>query len=282
MDAKPVRALRPPAGLRPAQLGIVLTGRVILGHVSATLVDLAGRGFLGLDEADTDWLLTDRRAEAAAAAGPLLDFEATLLDGLFGTSSLVRLSDLGEGMVPWLNKLRSQVRRDAIRQGWLSRWRRDPRTPRGTDLLSQIRDFRHDVRAAAAAGELPAGLTPYAMIFGLAQVATPSLAVGESTAKRAAADDDEVGWSRGDRFLTSWLAVCSGIPVRQKRPWHGRGTDFAHAWSAPRDHHRGSGHDQGRGGSAGGYGGADADGGSYGGGGLGPGSHIGGGSAGWF
>ena len=41
---------RPPEGLRPAQLGIILVGRVILGHVSATLVDLAQRGVLSLDE----------------------------------------------------------------------------------------------------------------------------------------------------------------------------------------------------------------------------------------
>src|SRR5690242_8761967 len=37
----------PPEGLRPAQLGIVLLGRVIVGHASATLVDLAQRGLIG-------------------------------------------------------------------------------------------------------------------------------------------------------------------------------------------------------------------------------------------
>jgi hypothetical protein len=57
--------LTPPGNLRPAQLGIVLVGRVILGHVTATLVDLAQRGFLRIEEvdgqADPSWLLTDLR-----------------------------------------------------------------------------------------------------------------------------------------------------------------------------------------------------------------------------
>ena len=33
----------PPDGLRPGQLGVVLLGRVIVGGIAATLVDLAGR-----------------------------------------------------------------------------------------------------------------------------------------------------------------------------------------------------------------------------------------------
>jgi hypothetical protein len=50
----------PPADLRPAQLGIVLLGRVILGHIAAMLVDLAQRGFILIEEIpgvdDRDWL----------------------------------------------------------------------------------------------------------------------------------------------------------------------------------------------------------------------------------
>ena len=85
--------------LRPAQLGIVLRGRVILGHVTATLVDLAQRGFLGLDEVQgntgPDWLLADLR-DHAAHGSRLLRFEVTLLDGLFARQSAVRLSELGQ------------------------------------------------------------------------------------------------------------------------------------------------------------------------------------------
>jgi hypothetical protein len=68
MQAGQPKGVTPPQDLRPAQLGIVLRGRVILGHVTATLVDLAQRGFLGLDEVQgntgPDWLLTDLRDHA--------------------------------------------------------------------------------------------------------------------------------------------------------------------------------------------------------------------------
>lgn len=79
MDAGQAPGPRPPADLRPAQPGIVLVGRVIFGHVSATLVDLAQRGFLSLEEthdgldethdgAGGDWLLIDRRSGQVAEA----------------------------------------------------------------------------------------------------------------------------------------------------------------------------------------------------------------------
>lgn len=67
-------SLPPPADLRPAQLGVVLLGRVILGQIAATLVDLAQRGFIRIDQIpgddDHDWLLTDLRGPAATGRDP--------------------------------------------------------------------------------------------------------------------------------------------------------------------------------------------------------------------
>jgi hypothetical protein len=45
---------QPPENLRPAQLGIVLLGRVILGHIGATLADLGQRGLIRIDEVPGD------------------------------------------------------------------------------------------------------------------------------------------------------------------------------------------------------------------------------------
>ena len=50
MPGEPADSVTPPGGLRPAQLGIVAVGRVVLGHLSATLADLAQRGFLRIAE----------------------------------------------------------------------------------------------------------------------------------------------------------------------------------------------------------------------------------------
>src|SRR5215469_1362663 len=99
-------SLAPPADLRPAQLGIVLVGQVILGHIGATFVDLAERGFLRMDEVtgddELDWLLTDLRGPAAAPGG-LLRFEATLRDGLFARQPAARGREISDDLIPALN-----------------------------------------------------------------------------------------------------------------------------------------------------------------------------------
>src|SRR5258708_6128940 len=107
------QSLTPPEDLRPAQLGIVLLGRVILGHISATLVDLAQRGFLRIDaipgDGDPDWLLTSLRDQAAGRS-VLLRFEATLLDGLFARQSPVRVPEISQELIlPAPNRVRSHL-----------------------------------------------------------------------------------------------------------------------------------------------------------------------------
>lgn len=107
MQGRQPTDMTPPGNLRPAQLGIVLVGRVVLGHVTATLADLAQRGFLRIDEVNGQavpgWLLTDLR-DQTADRDSLLRFEVTLLDGLFAPQPTVRLSDIGQGLVPVLNR----------------------------------------------------------------------------------------------------------------------------------------------------------------------------------
>jgi hypothetical protein len=52
-----------PEGLRPGQLGVVMLGRVIMGDVAVTLVDLAQRGLVDVkriedpDTGNADWTL---------------------------------------------------------------------------------------------------------------------------------------------------------------------------------------------------------------------------------
>jgi hypothetical protein len=268
MQEERAQRLTPPGELRPAQLGIVLLGRVILRHISATLADLAQRGFLGIDEVpgdgEPDWLLTDLR-DPGAGRSALLRYEATLLDGLFARQGVVRLSEIGRALIPALSRVRAQLRRDAVRQGRLRRWHRDQRTPGGEQLLRQIHVFRRDLRGLAASGNpgALAGLAPYAMVFGLKVPSAISFgADGTPTAQHR---ETEAQWSHSDRFATSWLAACAGF---SHSPGHGHRSapsdDFAHQWSAPRDHGHGS---HGHGSGHGGYGGSHGDfGGGHGGG----------------
>lgn len=262
MHEERAQSLTPPEGLRPAQLGIVLLARVILGHISATLVDLAQRGFLRIDEVsgdDPDWLLTDLR-DRGAGHSALLRYEATLLDGLFVQQSAVRLSETNQALIPVLNRVRAQLSRDAVGHGRLRFWRRDQRTPRGEQLLKQVHVFRRELRALAASGtsRAPAGLAPYAMVFGLG--VPTAVSFGAHDTRTAQRRETEAQWSQSDRFSTSWLAACSGFsPGLLHGHGHRSGTarsdDFAHEWSGPRDHSHGShGHGSGHGEYGGGHG----------------------------
>lgn len=253
MQGAQPKDLTPPGALRPAQLGIVLVGRVVLGHVTATLVDLAQRGFLRIEEvdgqADPSWQLIDLRDQAAGRKS-LLRFEVTLLDGLFAGQPTVLLSEIGQGLVPALNRFRAQLSRDAVRNGRLHRWQRTQRPPRDERLLKQIHDFRRELRTIAASGSTDAlaGLMPYAMIFGLGQLSAITINDDQdaTTAQRHAS---KVPWSQTDRFVTSWLAVCAGLPAR---PGHGHRSDFVQEWSAQHDHsHASHGHDSGHSGYGG-------------------------------
>jgi len=247
----------PPENLRPAQLGIVLRGRVILGHASATLVDLAQHGFLDIEEVDgglgPDWRLTDLRHRAAGQR-PLLPFEVTLLDGVFARQSAVLLSEIDNALVPALDRFRVQLRRDAVRNGRLSRWRRGKRSPGGERLLRQIQEFRRELRALAASSDPAAlaGLAPYAMIMGRGAPSPAALndAPDTGTAQGREADVPQSRWSRSDLFDAGWIAACARLSYH---PGQGHQPDFAHDWSAP-GNHDGHGHHPGHEDHGGGYG----------------------------
>src|SRR5690606_13993582 len=83
---------RPPDGLRPAELRTILTEKADTVSLSATLVDLAVRGHLRIEEAEStgragkpDWVL--HRLPEAPDDG-LRPYELEVLRGLFGTAGL--------------------------------------------------------------------------------------------------------------------------------------------------------------------------------------------------
>jgi hypothetical protein len=103
-------------GLRAGQTGVVVLGRVIMGDVAVTLVELIQRELLIVEEpADGgDWLLT---VAAGTAAGPkrgaLLDDEKRLLDGV-GEGGGARLSSLADGFGRVLDETRKALVREAV------------------------------------------------------------------------------------------------------------------------------------------------------------------------
>jgi uncharacterized membrane protein YgcG len=118
--ALPVR-YEPPEGLSPAEVGVVLDERVDLVDVSATLLDLAVRGYLRIEEVegegflflrDRDWRLVKLRD-----AGELRPHEALLFGRLFASGDSVRVSSLRNRFYVHLPALREAIDQAVSRDG---------------------------------------------------------------------------------------------------------------------------------------------------------------------
>ncbi len=95
--------LRPPEELRPGQLGLIVDERVDEIDVTGTIIDLAVRGHLSIEELPTtgilwfakaDFVLREIVAEAGADVDPTSSYEALLLRKLFDGRAEVRVSEL--------------------------------------------------------------------------------------------------------------------------------------------------------------------------------------------
>ena len=70
----------PPGGVRPGHLGVVTSGRVVLGDIAATAVDLSLRGWLEIESTggeDGGWVLAS--AEPPQDGQDPLEYERVLL-----------------------------------------------------------------------------------------------------------------------------------------------------------------------------------------------------------
>lgn len=114
----------PPERMRPAQMGLLIDERADTLDVTATIVDLAVRGYLTITEipkqgwfGKTDWQLT--RLKQADAE--LLAYEQIVLDGLFGTPPTRMVSDLKSKFHEELEKAKTALYGDALARGWFPR-----------------------------------------------------------------------------------------------------------------------------------------------------------------
>ena len=109
----------PPQNLRPAELGLILDERADAKDVTATIVDLAVRGFLTIAEVPgkKDWVLTQMRNWDPAE---LMPFENTILGGLFAGRQQVTLSDLKGTFHLELTTAESQMYKDAVSRKFFS------------------------------------------------------------------------------------------------------------------------------------------------------------------
>jgi hypothetical protein len=112
----------PPDGLRPGQMGTLVDEVAHPLDVTASIIDLATRGYLRIDELPPegwptapDWALHRLRD-----AEGLLPFERLLFDGLFDSTHphTVRISELKERFAPRLALVQDALYDDVATRGW--------------------------------------------------------------------------------------------------------------------------------------------------------------------
>jgi uncharacterized membrane protein len=120
-DAEAPVEFAPPEGVRPGQIGTLLDERANVIDVTATIVDLAGRGFLLIQEiprhglfSKDDWSLI--RLEKAETE--LLAYEKKLIDGLFRDGNEVKVSELKTTFAERLHAVERSLYEDAMREKW--------------------------------------------------------------------------------------------------------------------------------------------------------------------
>jgi uncharacterized membrane protein YgcG len=115
----------PPEDLRPGQVGTLVDEEANTLDVSATIVDLAVRKHLVIEEIPKKWLLGKadwkfRRLPPPEADG-LLSYERNLLEGLFEDGDEVELSDLRKKFAERLGKVKDALYQDMVSRKWFLR-----------------------------------------------------------------------------------------------------------------------------------------------------------------
>ncbi len=110
----------PPDNLRPGQVGTLVDERATTLDVTATIVDLAVRGYLRIDEipkkglfGKPDWTLTKLKD-----GGDLRPYERALLEGLFEKGDETTLSALRNTFAARLHTVQDALYDDALALGW--------------------------------------------------------------------------------------------------------------------------------------------------------------------
>jgi hypothetical protein len=124
---------QPPKGVQPGMVGVIIDETANPIDVSATVIDLAVRGFLRIEENDsegmfsrTDWTLTRLTPPQDEL---LLPYERKLMDGIFGPrGDVVRLSELKNTFASTLKSIQSEMYREVVTRHW---FRSSPQLQRG-------------------------------------------------------------------------------------------------------------------------------------------------------
>ncbi|WP_235523398.1 DUF2207 domain-containing protein [Cellulomonas sp. Root485] len=122
---------QPPEGVRPGEVGTLVDEKADPVDVTATLVDLAVRGWLRIEEVPRsnpkkkakDWTLVQLKNKD----GSLLPYEDELLASIFASSTTVKLSDLKTTFAASMAKVQDGLYDHVTESGW---FRANPKSVR--------------------------------------------------------------------------------------------------------------------------------------------------------
>jgi hypothetical protein len=114
----------PPDGIRPGLVGTLFDEQADTVDVTATIVDLAVRGYLRIEEIPKEgWFGKGdhRLVRLRESDDLLLTYERRLLDSLFGGDAEVELSDLKDTFATKLAKVQESMYAEVVRRRWFER-----------------------------------------------------------------------------------------------------------------------------------------------------------------
>ncbi len=113
----------PPDGLRPGLVGTIVDHEVNAVDIAATVVDLAVRGYLRIDEMEKRFFRRQdyRLVQLQEPDAEVLEYERRLLAKLFAVSAEVELSDLRGRFGPSYASVRNAMYTEAMRLRWFDR-----------------------------------------------------------------------------------------------------------------------------------------------------------------
>jgi hypothetical protein len=116
-----VPEFEPPDGLRPAEADVLLHGKPRRRDVIATVVDLALRDFIRIDErSEGDGPPTWVFERTGASIGELREYERKTLAGLFSHGPTVKLADLEPRFFVAADLIEEELEREVVRRGWFA------------------------------------------------------------------------------------------------------------------------------------------------------------------
>jgi uncharacterized membrane protein len=113
----------PPDKVRPAQLGVILDESADTKDVTATIVDLAVRGYLTITEEPQPWVFAKKDwtlHTTGKGTDQLLPYERIVYTGLFKDGADVKVSELRTHFIASLRSAESELYQDSADRKWFA------------------------------------------------------------------------------------------------------------------------------------------------------------------